>query len=394
MPSASSGYRPLLRTSGAAAFFFTAAVARVGVAMTGLGLIWLLHARTGSYGTAGLATAGFAVAEALIGPHVARLTDCYGQTRVLPFSLLAHGAAIAGVLVSATPAVAIAAATCAGAAVPQFGALSAARWAYLLRTGRAAELPAAFSLESLANATAYLLGPVLVSALGAAGDTTLASAIAAALILGGGAALAAQRRTAPRPAREHAERAGAKGTLLRPEFLLVTLLALAIGLYFGTMSVAVSAYAIGHGVPGAAALIIAAAGLSGLLAGWLYGLRRHRAPARRQLIIVTGWLTGTGLLLPWAPSVFWLGVAAVLTEAAVPPTLVLLNLRTEKAVHPAALTQAFTWNNSATAAGSALAAALAGRAADTWGAAAALAQAPMAGGVLLILALVLWRLPE
>src|SRR6185503_12321448 len=50
-----------------------AAVGRVGIAMTGLGLVWLLHARTGSYGTAGLAAAGFALAEALIGPQLARL---------------------------------------------------------------------------------------------------------------------------------------------------------------------------------------------------------------------------------------------------------------------------------------------------------------------------------
>jgi len=31
--------------------------------MTGLGLVWLLHARTGSYATGGLATAGFSLAE-------------------------------------------------------------------------------------------------------------------------------------------------------------------------------------------------------------------------------------------------------------------------------------------------------------------------------------------
>ena len=57
MPRAATGYRSLLRTHGAAAFFFTAAAGRVGIAMTGLGLVWLLHARTGSYGTAGLAAA-------------------------------------------------------------------------------------------------------------------------------------------------------------------------------------------------------------------------------------------------------------------------------------------------------------------------------------------------
>jgi MFS family permease len=254
----------LLRTPGAAAaFFFAAAVGRVGIAMTGLGLVWLLHARTGSYGTAGLAAAGFALAEALIGPQMARLIDRFGQTRVLPFSLLAHAAAIAGVLASTTPAAQIAAATCAGAVVPQLGALSGARWAHLLRGERAGELPTAFALESLANATAFLLGPVLVASLGAVGDATVASAIAAGLILGGGAALAAQRRTAPRPARERAGPARTGRTLLRPAFLLLALLNLAIGLFFGTMGVSVSSFATGHGVPGAAAAITAAAGLSG-----------------------------------------------------------------------------------------------------------------------------------
>ncbi len=177
----------------------------------------------------------------------------------------------------------------------------------------------------------------------------------------------------------------------RAAFLLLALLNLAIGLYFGTMGVAVSAFAAGHGVPGAAAPVLAASGLSGLLSGWVYGLRRHRAPARRQLVVATACLTGTALLLPLAPSAFWLGAAAAVTEVAVPPALVLLNVLTEQAVHPAALTQAFIWNNSASAAGSALAASLAGHVADTWGPSAALAQAPAAGLVLLILSLVLSR---
>jgi predicted MFS family arabinose efflux permease len=389
MSHAASGYRPLLRTPGAAAFFLTAAVGRVGIAMTGLGLFWLLHARTGTYGTAGLATAGFSLAEALIGPHLARLIDRFGQARVLPFCLLGHGAAIACVLASTTPAASITAATCAGAVVPQLGALSAARWAHLLRGERPAELTTAFSLESVANATAFLLGPVLVTSLGAAGDATLASAIAAALIIGGGGALAAQARTAPPPAREHAGGDRAGRTLLQPAFLLLVLLNLAIGLYFGTMGISVSSFAISHGAPGAAAPIIAASGLSGLLSGWLYGRRRHPAPARRQLVIATAYLASTALLLPLAPSPIWLGAAVAATGAAIPPTLALLTVLTEQAVHPAVLTQAFTWNNSASAAGSALAASLAGRAADAWGASAALAQAPAAGFILLGLAFVL-----
>jgi MFS family permease len=386
MSSAGSGYSSLLRIPGAAGFFSIAAVGRVGIAMTGLSLVWLVHARTGSYGAAGLTAAGFALAEALIGPQAARLIDKFGQTRVLPFSLLAHGIAIACVLAARSPAALIVSATCAGAAVPQLGALSAARWAYVLREERASELlPAAFSLESLANATAFLLGPVLAAALGAAGDAALASAIAAGLILTAGGVLAAQRRTAPRPARWHREDAGR--TLLRLGFFLIALLNLAIGLYFGTMGISVSAFAAGHGVPAAAAPILAASSLSGLLAGWLYGRHRHRTPADLQLVIVSAYLTGAGLLLSFASSAIWLGAAVVLTEAAVPPTLVLLNVLTEKSVHPTALTQAFTWNNSASAAGSALSASLAGRIADHLGASAAFTLVPAAGLTLLVLSI-------
>ena len=398
MSSAVSGYRPLLRTPGAAAFFLTAAVGRMGIAMTGLALLWLLHARTGSYGTAGLATAGFALAEALVGPHLARLVDRFGQTRVLPWCLLAHGAAVAGVLASTSPATAITCATCAGAAIPQLGALSAARWAYLLRDTRADELPAAFSLESLANAAAFLLGPVVATALGAAGHAAWASGIAASLVVGAGGALAAQRRTAPPPqppARSsHAERADpdvhARG-LLRPAFVLLALLNLAIGLYFGTMGVSVSAFATQHHASADTAPILAAASLSGLISGWLYGLRRRRVPPHRQLVIAAAYLTGTALLLPFAPSALWLGAAAILTEAAVPPTLVLLSVLTENSVRPAVLTQAFTWNNSTSAAGSALAAFLAGHAADQLGASAAFALAPAAGLALLALAVIASR---
>jgi len=392
MSSAESGYRSLLRAPGAAAFFFPAAVGRAGIAMTGLSLVWLVHARTGSYGTAGLATAGFALAEALAGPQLARLTDQFGQTRVLPYSLLAHGLAVVGVLAATSPAQLMVSATCAGAAVPQLGALSAARWACLLRRSeRAGELPAAFSLESLANAAAFLVGPAVAAALGAAGDAALACALAAALIVGAGGVLAAQPRTAPPPARRDTAGAadgadGAGRALLRPSFLLLVLLNLAVGLYFGTMSISVSAFATRHGAPAAAAPILTVAALSGLLSGWLYGRRRHRSPAHRQLVIASAYLTGAGLLLPLAPAPLWLGMAAALTEAAVPPTLVLLNVLTEKSVRRTALTQAFTWNNSASAAGSALAASLAGRAADHLGTSAAFTLAPAAGLLMLVLA--------
>jgi hypothetical protein len=82
----------------------------------------------------------------------------------------------------------------------------------------------------------------------------------------------------------------------------------------------------------------------------------------------------------------------VLTGAAVPPVLVLLSVLAESTVHRAVLTQAFTWLNSAGAAGSAGAAALSGRAVDAFGATGgfALAAAGTTGMAVLAVGFWLW----
>lgn len=66
--------------------------------MAGLGIVWLVHAETGSFGVAGLVTGSFAVAETLVGPQTARLMDRFGQPRVLVPLLCAHAGAIAALV--------------------------------------------------------------------------------------------------------------------------------------------------------------------------------------------------------------------------------------------------------------------------------------------------------
>jgi len=284
----SATYRTLLRTPGAAAFFLTAAAGRVGIAMTSLGIVWLVHARTGSYAAAGLVTGGFAVAEAVAGPQLARLTDRFGQNRVLPPALLGHAAAVATLLALVTAGtpdwLMTAGGVLAGATIPQLGALSAARWAALLRDGQAAALPTAFALESLANELAYLAGPALVSILGASGYPAAGTAAAAALVVAGGLCFAAQRRTVPPPS-------GAAGrhrtgrSLLRPGFAVLVGVNLAIGVFFGAMQISVTAFAIACGAPGTAAALFTVSSCASLLACWLYGLRRWRTAPRVQLAV-------------------------------------------------------------------------------------------------------------
>jgi len=386
----SATYRTLLRAPGAAAFFLTAAVGRVGIAMTSLGIVWLVHARTGSYATAGLVTGGFAVAEAVTGPQLARLADRFGQRRVLPPVLLAHAAAVATLLAlvaAGTPDwLMTAGGVLAGSTIPQLGALSAARWAALLRGERAAALPTAFALEALANELAYLAGPALVAVLGASGYPAVGTLLAAALVVAGGSCLAAQRRTAP-PASSAAGRHRTGRSLLRPGFAVLAGVNLAIGGFFGAMQISVTAFAGEHGSAGTAAALFTASSCASLLAGWLYGLRRWRTAPRVQLAVAATALAVGCLPLLAAGSPLELGLGVAGTGLAIPLILVPCSVLAEAVVQRTALTQAFVWLNSASAAGAAAAAAAAGWAVGTLGAHGGFAVAATATSVMAVLAL-------
>jgi hypothetical protein len=386
----SATYSTLLRTPGAAAFFLTAAVGRIGIAMTSLGIVWLVHARTGSYAMAGLVTGGFAVAEAVAGPQLARLADRFGQTRVLPPALLAHAGAVTTLLALVTAGtpdwLMTAGGVLAGATIPQLGALSAARWAALLRDGRATELPTAFALESLANELAYLAGPALVSILGASGYPAAGTVLAAVLVVAGGMCFAAQRRTAPETSCAAGRHRTGRG-LLRPGFAVLAGVNLAIGGFFGGMQISVTAFALEHGSAVIAAVLFTVSSCASLLAGWLYGLRQWRTVLWVQLAVAAGGLAIGCLPLLLARSPFELGFGLALTGLAIPLILILCSLLAEASVHRAVLTQAFAWLNSASAAGSAGAAAAAGWAVDTFGTHGGLAVAAIAAGAMAVLAL-------
>jgi len=253
-----------------------------------------------------------------------------------------------------------------GAGVPQLGAMSATRWAALLRPNRAAELPTAFALESLSNTAAYLVGPATVSALAAAGHPVAGTTVAVSLSVAGGLLLAAARGSAPAPAARSTPHATSRSLQHGALFILIGL-NLAIGVYFGALQVSVTAFVVEHHAPGTAAPILAVSTCSGLLTGRLYGLRRWRATPAMQLPIATGALMLATWLLLTAGSPLQLGWMAVLTGATIPPLVALFSQPTESTAHPSVLTQAFPWPGSASAAGSARAAAASGWAIDTLG---------------------------
>ncbi|TDD62526.1 MFS transporter [Kribbella antibiotica] len=357
-------YAQALQTPGAWKFYLAAAPARIGIAMTGLGIVWLVHGSTNSYAVAGAVTGGFAVAEAVGGPQVARLIDRFGQPRTLPIILLTHALTI-GLLVSLTVSQSplwalVAAGVLAGASLPQLGAQTSARWSYALRGSPL--LSSAFALEALSIGVAFLVGPALIGLISSLWSPVAGSLIATGLVLAGGFALAAQRRTAPPPVQRGQQ--VSSSLLLHKRFLVLVAASIGVGLFFGSMQVSVTAYAVERGTPALAGPLYSITSLVSLFAGVVYGAKRWRMAAENQFVLLLTVLTVTTLPLlvvnaPWA-----VGIALALPGLAVAPYQTLSAVMTESSVEPTVLTQAFTWLNSGSAAGIALGAAFAGRVVD------------------------------
>ena len=280
-------YRRVLSVPGAAAFSAAGLLARLPMAMTGLGIVLLVSGSTGSYGTAGAAAAAYTLAGAVFLPFLGRWVDRYGQVRVATPSLAAFAlgtAALAACVQAGTNHLWwYAAAAVMGAALPPWGSLVRARWAYAVRDRRAL-LPTAFAIEAVVDEVIFVTGPVLVTAL-----VTLVHPVAGvggAALLGvvGGLLLLAQRATVPPTAPRRTAstvRAPLGWRVLGP----LTVASIGLGVFFGGAEVAAVAFTEEAGNRADAAWVLGLWATGSMVAGLVAGnaARRQRAaPAARR----------------------------------------------------------------------------------------------------------------
>jgi hypothetical protein len=360
-PGGSGRYRAVLSLPGAAAFFATAAVARLGVAMTILGVLWAVRGATGSFASAGVTTAVFALADATAGPQVARLVENRGQRHILPWSVAVFVLAVSGLIAGAGLRLPLAVlallAMTAGASVPQVGSFSAARWGHVVRTPDQAA--AALSLEAALNDVTHLGGPVLVSALSAALYPAAGLTLAGGLVAVGMTAFIGQRRSEP-PADGRGDRRLVDRRLLRPAVAALFGVNLSMGLFFGAMPVAITAFAFAHHVPALAGPIAAVSSLTSLCAGLVYGARAQRVQPLTVILVVSSFLVLGTAGLSIAPNVPAMFVGYAVVGGAIAPILIPSAVLLQRTTDPGVYTQANTWMNSASAVGIAIAAPLTG----------------------------------
>jgi hypothetical protein len=361
-------YRAVLSLPGAAAFFAAAAVARLGVAMTILGVLWAVRGATGSFAAAGVTTAVFALADATVGPQVARLVEDRGQRRILPWSVIVFVVAVSGLIAGAglrlPLAVLAVMAMTAGASVPQVGSFSAARWQHAVRTPD--QVAAALSLEAALNDVTHLCGPILVSTLSAVLYPAAGLTLAGGLVAVGMTAFVWQRRSEP-PAHGRGDRRLIGRGLLTPDMAALFGINLSMGFFFGGVPVAITAFAFAHHAPALAGPIAAVSSLTSLSAGLVYGARAHRLEPVTVMLVASSFLvlaTAALSIVGCVPAMF-IGYAVV--GGAVAPILIPSAVLLQRTTDVRVYTQANTWMNSASAAGIAVAAPLTGLAAQIGG---------------------------
>ncbi|MFD5859414.1 MFS transporter [Streptomyces chartreusis] len=377
--------------------------ARLPTATIQFGSVLLVARTSGSLAAAGLTGGALAVGQVACGPLVGRLADRHGQRAVVLVLSLANALAIAGLVAGAlaglaTPLLALLGA-CAGATVPQIGPMARARLVALARRAgaRDATVGAALSFESTLDEISFVLGPALVGLAAVTAHPAYALGGAAMLVATCGTGFALHRTAAAtRPGPEGRalakRRSGSASTAPAPTRIpravhsLRAALALQ-GAMFGACQAGITALTERLGQPDQAGLVYAAMGVMSAVAG----LSMAAVPARVGL--TTRWRAATAaacaLSLPllWTEALPALYATVTVLGVAYAPHLITVFGLTERVVPPARLAEAMALATSALVGGQALAVAVTGRLAESYGPAAAFGAASLAAALACLIAL-------
>jgi MFS family permease len=357
-------YRDLLSTPGALGFSAAGFVARMPIAMLGLGIVLMVSRETGSYGLAGTVSAVFALLNAAGAPLVARLVDRHGQRRVALPGIAVHvgglGCLIALVEAGAPPWTYFLAAAVAAPTFPSIGSMVRARWTHVLGSTR--QLQTAYSLESVVDELVFVTGPPLVTLLSTRAWSGAGLVAAVLLLLGGAAVFFAQRASEP-PPHPRSHHTGASALRL-PGMPVIVVVAAWLGTIFGAMEVTAVAFADSRGHPAAAGMLLALYAAGSMLGGLVYGVVHWQASLPRRYVVAATGMAVTLLPLPFVGSLVVLAPLAFLAGLAIAPTIIANVGLIERLVPTGRFNEGLAWSFSGLAVGLAAGAAAAGVVAD------------------------------
>lgn len=362
---------------------------RMPIAMYPLGLVLIVSSRTGHYAFAGVLSAVYVIANGIGKPALARVSDRFGQRRLLIVASTVH--ALAAVLLAACFAARwpdwtlINPTVICGFAFLSVGSLLRARWSFVLAGRR--ELATAYSLESTLDELIFVLGPLLATVIATALEPVLVLFVAAARVLGGAMWLSVLRDSEPPP--PEADAAPRRSAVLERGMPLLILFAVAMGTILASAEVTMVAFCGQHGHRGLSGAVLASFALGSAGAGLFYGARRWRADLLDRFRIQAVVFGALPVLFLAAFDVGSLAGCAFVVGAGIAPTLITAFGLIAALVPGASLTEGLAWLITGLSVGYGSGAALVGRIADAEGARAAFGVTIGAGLMMAALALTL-----
>ena len=377
-----SQYARLLRLGHVAPLLFATLFARLPIGINSLAIVLFLREETGSFAVAGAVAGSVALGTAVGAPLVGRVVDRLGPRVLVPLAAV-HAAGLGGLVVlgstGAPDALLVLDGVVTGLALPPASSVLRSLWPRLVRE-EPELLSTAFALDSVATETLFVLGPLLTGALAATVGAEAALVLSAASVLVGTVAFVAQepvRRRAPAPAGER----HLLGALQSAGIRTLVLSTFPVGFAFGTLEVAIPAFADAEGHPGWAGLLIAVWSVGSAAGGLVYGARPWSLSLHDMHVRLAWVIPFSFLPLLLAPSVAVMALLVIPAGSLIAPFIATRNELAGTVAPAGAETEAYTWPLTALVGGIAAGAAVSGALADGPGWRAAVVAAIVAAAV-------------
>jgi MFS family permease len=381
-------YRELLRIPGLPQLMAAAFLGRLPFGMSVLSLILLLRAHHFDYGWVGVITAAAGFSVGVSAPILGRVVDRVGQTTPLvvmsALTVVTGAVLVAAVAAGAGPVVATVLAFVAGASVPPLSASLRTLIPTLVGPDR---VDTAFALDALLLELVFIVGPLLAATLAAAISPEVGYLTAVGLQAGGALWLAARpesRRWRPAPRDPGVAHRGALSTAgIRTMVVSLGVTAVALGV----LEIGIAAFAEEHATRDDAGWLFALWSVGSFAGGLWYGGHRWQWPPHMRFLAVTGVLVAGLAPVPLAGSMPVFGALLILAGLGLAPSTASAYSLIGALAPDGATTEAYSWQIVGYVVGSAAGAWLAGAMVEAGGVGAALACAPLAAAIGLLVAL-------
>lgn len=369
-------------------------IGRLPIGVTGLSILLLGQATSGSFVRGGAASAAYVIGLASVAPLLGRIIDRVGPNGVLVASAFAFPAALAALVLAVqggpSPVLMYALAFAAGASFPPITVCM--RTFFRRELGEESMLAVAYSLESVLIETIFIVGPMLVALFLAVASPSAAVIFAAVCACIG--TLMFVRSPALTGWRIEPRRSTALfGPLAERGFPPLLAVVLGYSAAFGLVEIGITAYATELGQPALAGVMLGLMSAGSAAGGLAYGSRDWRLPLARQFAVVLC-VMGSGVaLLALAANAWFFAMLSVIAGVVMAPALIIQSMLVARIASPQHATEAFTWSSTGLLIGVGIGIAAGGWLIERWGSNATLVAAAIASLCAGVLALML-RAPD